>query len=132
MDAGYVVLIPLAAMLFASAGRPPLAGIVAAFAGVSAGYSANVVLGPVDALLAGISTEAVALVADDYQVGIASNYYFMVAYTVLLSTVGVWVTEKLVGPYLEDQNTGTEGALAPFKIGSASSRRRRVNARADV
>lgn len=114
MDAGYVVLIPLAAMLFASAGRPPLAGIVAAFAGVSAGYSANVVLGPVDALLAGISTEAVALVADDYQVGIASNYYFMVASTVLLSTVGVWVTEKLVVPYLEDQNTGTAVAIEPL------------------
>src|SRR5690625_6971693 len=95
MDAGYVVLIPLAAMLFASAGRPPLAGIVAAFAGVSAGYSANVGLGPVDALLAGISTEAVALVAGDYQVGIAGNYYFMVGSTVLLSTVGSWVADKL-------------------------------------
>ena len=62
-DSGYVVLIPLAALIFKAAGRSPLAGIAAAFAGVSGGYSANLVLGPVDAILAGISTEALHLVS---------------------------------------------------------------------
>lgn len=100
LDAGYVVLIPLAGMLFAAAGRPPLAGIAAAFAGVSAGYSANLLLGPVDAILAGISTEAVALVASEYEVGIAGNYYFTAASTLLLSLVGAWVTERWVLPHL--------------------------------
>ena len=64
-DSGYVVLIPLAALIFRAAGRSPLAGIAAAFAGVSGGYSANLLLSPVDAILSGISTEAVALVAPD-------------------------------------------------------------------
>jgi aminobenzoyl-glutamate transport protein len=120
LDAGYVVLIPLAAMLFAAAGRPALAGIAAGFAGVSAGYSANLLLGPVDAILAGISTEAVALVAEGYQVGIASNYYFAAVSTLLLSAVGVWVTEKLVVPYLSTEKTGPVSRIEPL---SAESRR---------
>ena len=61
-DAGYVVLIPLAGLLFQAAGRHPLAGVAAAFAGVSGGYSANLVVGPVDIILSGISTEAVQLI----------------------------------------------------------------------
>ncbi|MGB5324010.1 MAG: AbgT family transporter, partial [Pseudomonadales bacterium] len=67
-DVGYVVLIPLAAMLYKANGRPPLAGIAVAFAGVSAGFSANLLLGPVDVMLAGISTEAAHLI--DAQVSV--------------------------------------------------------------
>lgn len=103
LDAGYVVLIPLAGLLFAAAGRPPLAGIAAAFAGVSAGYSANLLLGPVDAILAGMSTEAVALVADDYTVSVAGNYYFAAASTLVLSLVATLVTERWVMPHLAAQ-----------------------------
>ncbi len=100
MDVGYVLLIPLAGLLFAAAGRPPLAGIAAAFAGVSAGYSANLLIGPVDAILAGMSTEAAAIVDEGYTVGVAANYYFAVASTLLLSLVGAWVTERWVVPHL--------------------------------
>src|SRR5690606_19661935 len=92
----------------------------AAFAGVSAGYSANFLLGPVDAILAGMSTEAVALVADDYVVSMAGNYYFAAASTLLLSLVGAWVTEKLVLPYL-DRGRGT----APDPIAAMSPADRR-------
>ncbi|MDQ2077953.1 AbgT family transporter [Marinimicrobium sp. ABcell2] len=120
MDAGYVVLIPLAAMLFAVAGRPALAGVAAAFAGVSAGYSANLLLGPVDAIMAGMTTEAAALVAEGYQVGIASNYYFAAVSTLLLSGIGVWVTEKLVVPYLGAENQKPVDSIAPL---SAADRR---------
>ena len=103
-DAGYVVLIPLAGMVFASAGRPPLAGIAAAFAGVSGGFSANLMIGPLDAIMAGISTEAVKFVAKGYQVNAAGNYYFIVASTLLIATLGTWVTEKIVLPRLAKQN----------------------------
>ncbi len=94
-DTGYVVLIPLAGLMFASVGRNPIAGIAAAFAGVSGGFSANLLIGPVDAILAGISTEAAALVQPGYQVSAAGNYYFMVVSAVLLSLIGTWITEKL-------------------------------------
>ena len=100
MDTGYVVLIPLAALVFIAAGRHPLSGIAAAFAGVSGGFSANILIGPVDAILAGISTEAAALIQTDYQVNAAGNYYFLIVSTLVISVVGTWVTEKIVEPRL--------------------------------
>ena len=99
-DTGYVVLIPLAALMFHAAGRHPLAGIAAAFAGVSGGYSANLLLGPFDAILAGISTEAAQIIEPNYQVGIAANYYFMIASTFLITIVGTFVTNRWVEPRL--------------------------------
>lgn len=95
-DTGYVVLIPLAALIFQSTGRHPVAGIAAAFAGVSGGYSANLLIGPLDAILAGISTEAAALVQPDYEVNAAGNYYFIVVSTLLVSLIGTWITERVI------------------------------------
>lgn len=100
-DAGYVVLIPLAAMLFKASGRSPLVGIAAAFAGVSGGFSANLLIGPLDAILAGITTEAVQLVDTELEVNAAANYYFILVSTLLISVVATWVTEKIVAPRLE-------------------------------
>lgn len=97
-DSGYVVLIPLAGIIFQAAGRSPIAGIAAAFAGVSGGFSANLLIGPLDAILAGLSTEAAALVDIGYQVSPAANYYFMVASTLLVAVVGTVVTEKIITP----------------------------------
>lgn len=91
-DAGYVVLIPLAALLFQRAGRSPLTGIAVAFAGVSGGFSANLLLGPVDALLAGISTEAARTLQPESSVGAAANYWFMLVSTVLVTVVITLVT----------------------------------------
>ncbi|MGB6140657.1 MAG: AbgT family transporter, partial [Pseudoalteromonas rhizosphaerae] len=76
-ELGYVVLIPLAAMIFHSLGRHPLAGLAAAFAGVSGGYSANLLLGTIDPLLAGITTPAAQMIDPTYQVGAEANWYFM-------------------------------------------------------
>lgn len=112
-DAGYVVLIPLAALVFLSANRHPVAGIAAAFAGVSGGFSANIMIGPVDAILSGISTEAVKLVDESYEVNAASNFYFIVISTFFIATVGAWVTEKLVEPRL-GQYQGETHALQPI------------------
>lgn len=99
-DTGYVVLLPLAGMVFAVAGRNPVAGIAAAFAGVSGGFSANLMIGPLDAILAGISTEAAALVDPTYEVSAAGNYYFIVCSTLLIAGLGTLVTEKIVEPQL--------------------------------
>lgn len=99
-EAGYVILIPLAAVVFLAFGRHPLAGMAAAFAGVSGGYSANLVLGTVDPLLAGISTEMARIVDPRYEVNPAANYYFMAASTLLVTLICTLVTEKIVEPRL--------------------------------
>ncbi|GAB3629440.1 aminobenzoyl-glutamate transporter [Pandoraea terrae] len=99
-ELGYVVLIPLAAIIFQSCGRHPLAGLAAAFAGVSGGYSANLMLGTVDPLLAGITQASAQLVAPDYSVSAAANWYFMAASTLMITLVGSWVTERVVEPAL--------------------------------
>jgi aminobenzoyl-glutamate transport protein len=99
-EVGYVLLVPLAAVIFLAAGRHPLAGLAAAFAGVSGGYSANLLLGTVDPLLAGLSQEAARIIRPDYTVNPACNYYFMAASTFLISALGTWVTERIVVPRL--------------------------------
>ncbi|WP_105214158.1 AbgT family transporter [Pseudoalteromonas sp. T1lg22] len=99
-ELGYVVLIPLAAMIFHSLGRHPLAGLAAAFAGVSGGYSANLLLGTIDPLLAGITTPAAQMIDPEYQVGAEANYYFMFVSVFLIAILGTWVTEKIVEPRL--------------------------------
>lgn len=99
-DAGYVILIPLGAVVFLSFKRHPLAGIAAAFAGVSGGFSANIIFGPTDALLAGITQESAQMYQAGYEVGIASNWYFLIASTILITIVGTIITEKVVEPRL--------------------------------
>ena len=99
-DAGYVVLIPLGAMVFLSMGRHPIAGIAAAFAGVSGGFSANIMVGPTDALLAGISKEAAKIGSATATVEVADNWFFLIVSTFLIAVVGTLVTEKIVEPRL--------------------------------
>lgn len=95
-EIGYVLLVPLAASIFLAAGRHPLVGLAAAFAGVSGGYSANLLLGTVDPLLAGLSEEAARIVDPAYTVNPAANYYFMFVSTFVISAAGTWVTERFV------------------------------------
>jgi aminobenzoyl-glutamate transport protein len=99
-EVGYVLLIPLAAIMFHAVGRNPLAGLATAFAGVSGGYSANLLLGTVDPLLAGLSTEAARIVMPGYEVNPSSNYYFMATSTFLIVILGTFVTERIVEPRL--------------------------------
>lgn len=99
-DAGYVVLIPLGAVLFLSVGRHPLAGLCAAFAGVSAGYTANLLLTAIDPVLAGLSQAAARLLESEYTVAVTANYFLMAALVPAFTVIGVIVTEKLVEPYL--------------------------------
>ncbi|ACJ31530.1 AbgT putative transporter [Shewanella piezotolerans WP3] len=99
-ELGYVVLIPMAAMIFHSLGRHPLAGLAAAFAGVSGGYSANLLLGTVDPLLSGITEAAAQMIDPEYLVGPEVNWYFMFVSTFLITFLGALVTEKIVEPKL--------------------------------
>lgn len=105
-DVGYVLFVPLGAAIFHAVGRHPLAGLAAAFAGVSGGFSANIVLGTIDALLAGITQAAAAVVRPGILVNPAANWYFLIAASALITVVGTWVTERIVeprlGPYTGD------------------------------
>src|SRR6056297_1936303 len=99
-DIGYVLLIPMAGVIFLAVGRHPIAGMAAAFAGVSGGFSANLVLGTIDPLLAGLSTEAAQILDPEYVVNPTANYWFMVASTFIVAIAGTLVTEKIVEPRL--------------------------------
>ena len=99
-DAGYVILIPLGAMIFRAYGRHPMAGLAAAFAGVSGGYAANLLIGSLDTLLAGITQSAVDLIDPNYQVNIMGNYIFLIISTFFITFVGTIVTEKIIEPRL--------------------------------
>jgi aminobenzoyl-glutamate transport protein len=99
-EVGYVLLVPLAAVIFAGVGRHPIAGLAAAFAGVSGGYSANLLLGTLDPLLAGLSEEAARIIDPAYTVNPAANYYFMATSTFVITAAGTAVTEWIVEPRL--------------------------------
>jgi len=101
-DIGYVLLIPLAGTIFLSIGRHPIAGMAAAFAGVSGGFSANLLLGTIDPLLAGLSEEAARIIDPVYTVNPTANYYFMVVSTFIIAFTGTWITERIIVPRLGD------------------------------
>ncbi|MBD3178622.1 MAG: AbgT family transporter [Candidatus Latescibacteria bacterium] len=99
-SAGYVVLIPLGAMVFAAFKRHPLAGMAAAFCGVSGGFGANFLIGSVDPILAGLSESAANLIDSSIRINPAVNFYFMLASAFMIVIVGTWITEKFVEPRL--------------------------------
>lgn len=121
-ELGYVVLIPLAAMLFHSLGRHPLAGLAAAFAGVSGGYSANLLIGTVDPLLSGITETAAQMIDPSYTVGPEVNWYFMFVSTFVIAGLGAFVTEKIVEPKLGKYNDEEASEdLSQDKMGSLTA-----------
>lgn len=121
-EVGYVLLIPLAAIMFHAVGRHPIAGLAAAFAGVSGGYSANLLLGTVDPLLAGLSEEAARIVDPSYRVNASANYYFMAVSTFLISALGTFVTERIVEPRLGAFGGSAEGETLGSALAGAERR----------
>lgn len=99
-DLGYVLIIPMGGVIFHSIGRHPIAGMAAAFAGVSGGFSANLLIGTIDPLLAGLSTEAARIIDPEYYVLPTANYYFMAASAIVVALAGTWVTNRIVEPRL--------------------------------
>ena len=111
VDAGYVVVIPLGAVMFHAVGRHPLAGIAAAFAGVSGGFSANLVPSALDPMLAGITQEAGRVIDPALVVNPLANWGFMSASCVLIVLVGWWLTDRVIEPRLA-RGTPVDGDLA--------------------
>ena len=101
VDAGYVLVIPLGGVIFYAAGRHPLAGIAAAFAGVSGGFSANFVPSSLDPLLQGLTQEGARLLDPDIAVNTLNNYFFTTASSVLIVSLGWWLTDRVVEPRLQ-------------------------------
>lgn len=99
-DAGYIVLPPLAAMAYLAFGRHPLAGIAAAFSGVSAGFGANLFITSIDPMLSELSQAGARVIDPAYTVSPASNWFFAIASTLILSLAGWWTTERIVEPNL--------------------------------
>ena len=101
VDAGYVLVIPIGGVIFYAAGRHPLAGIAAAFAGVSGGFSANFVPSSLDPLLQGLTLQGAQLMDPDIQVNVLNNYFFTTASSVLITGLGWYLTDKVVEPRLK-------------------------------
>ena len=97
-DAAYVVLIPLAGVIFHAAGRHPVAGIAAAFAGVSGGFSANLLPGQLDALLFGITEAAAETILPTWDANIAGNFWFIVAMTLVFLPIIWYITDRIIEP----------------------------------
>jgi aminobenzoyl-glutamate transport protein len=98
VDAGYVLVIPLGGVIFYAAGRHPLAGIAAAFAGVSGGFSANFVPSSLDPLLQGLTQGGARLLDPDIAINTLNNYFFTTASSLLIIGLGWWITDKVVEP----------------------------------
>ena len=115
---GYVVLIPLGAMVFAAFKRHPIAGLAAAFCGVSAGFGANFIIGSIDPILAGLSESAANIINPELRLTPAINIYFMVVSAILVTIVGTWVTEKFVEPRLGEYKGELENfeKIEPYEI----------------
>ena len=122
-DAGYLILIPLAAAAFASVGRHPLAGLAAGFAGVAAIFMVNISLTPTDAMITEIANEAIAL-AGGAPITIVANFFFMIASSIILAFVAAVVTERIVEPRL--------GPWVPEANGEVHSNESDIPAEADA
>jgi len=99
-DAGYLVLIPLAAAAFHSVGRNPLVGLAASFAAVAAVFSVNIFVKPLDGILIGIANDAIHLTNPNLSIGLLSNFWFSAASVLLLTFVTSFITDKWVEPRL--------------------------------
>ncbi|HEY3141967.1 MAG TPA: AbgT family transporter [Acidimicrobiales bacterium] len=99
-DAGYLILIPLAAAAFLSVGRHPLAGLAAAYAGVSAGFAVNVLLTPLDGLLTEVTNESIALVDPSRSIDLTANLWFAIASTIFVALVITMIAQRITEPAL--------------------------------
>jgi aminobenzoyl-glutamate transport protein len=111
-DAAYVVVIPLAAVIFAAAGRHPLAGLAAGFAAVSGGYAGNLFPGSQDALILGITEPAARLIDPTYSVNIAGNWFFIVGVVLVFTPIVWFLTDRVIEPRL-GRWTPVEGSKPP-------------------
>ena len=125
VDAGYVLVIPLGAVIFYAAGRHPLAGIAAAFAGVSGGFSATFfVPSSLDPMLAGLTQEAARIIAPAIEVNPLNNYWFTTSSTFLVILVGWFLTDRVIEPRLKGTEVDGDTSEMPTMEALAPNERR--------
>ncbi|MFI4883190.1 MAG: AbgT family transporter [Phycisphaerales bacterium JB064] len=122
LDAGYVVLPPLAALLYKAVGRSPLAGIAAVFAGVAAGFNANLFVTGLDPMLAALSTTGAQIIDPEYQVAATCNWWFMIVSTFVITTVG-WATTSWFVERRLNRKSIEDGGPAPVDVSDVASQR---------
>ncbi|MDU1027258.1 MAG: AbgT family transporter, partial [Leclercia adecarboxylata] len=99
-DAALVIMPPMGALIFLAVGRHPVAGLLAAIAGVGCGFTANLLIVTTDVLLSGISTEAAKTLDAAMHVSVIDNWYFMASSVIVLTVVGGLITDRIVEPRL--------------------------------
>ncbi|MFJ8099238.1 AbgT family transporter [Lysinibacillus sp. NPDC096212] len=112
-DAAFIILPPVAALIFMSIGRNPLVGLIVTYAAVAGGFSANLLISSLDVLLLGITESAARIVDPDYTGRATMNYYFLIASTFVLIFIGTWVTKKFTEPRFGDYK-GEISVLEPL------------------
>jgi aminobenzoyl-glutamate transport protein len=126
VDAGYVLVIPLGGIIFYAAGRHPLAGIAAAFAGVSGGFSANPVPSALDPLLMGFTQPAAQIVAPEILLNPLNNYFFTATSSLLIIALGWFITDRVIEPRLNAATPVDGDAEASPEMGVITARERRA------
>ncbi|CAM2005150.1 AbgT family transporter [Acanthopleuribacter pedis] len=121
-DAGYVLVIPLGGVIYYTAGRHPLAGIVAAFAGVSGGFSANPIPSGIDPMLQSFTQSAARIVEADIAINPLNNWFFTGASSIVIILVGWFLTDKIIEPRLASHTPIDDDAEPPAKIEPLSSK----------
>ncbi|WP_455811407.1 p-aminobenzoyl-glutamate transporter [Pseudomonas graminis] len=111
-DAALVVMPPLGALMFIAVGRHPVAGLLAAIAGVASGFTANLLIVTTDVLLSGISSEAAKAVSDTVHVSVIDNWFFMASSVIVLTIAGGLLTDKFVEPRLPAWQGNSEEKLS--------------------
>jgi aminobenzoyl-glutamate transport protein len=111
VDAGYVLVIPLGGVIFHAAGRHPLAGIAAAFAGVSGGFSATFIPVSLDPLLAGLTQQGAQILAPGVVINPLNNYVFTAVSAVIIIALGWWLTDRVIEPRLQ-RSTAVDGDMS--------------------
>ena len=116
-DAGYLILIPLAASVFFSLRRNPLAGLAAGFAGVGVTFGVNLIIQPTDAMITEIANEAITLTGGR-PISVVNNFYFSAVSLIILCVVATFITERMVEPRLGVYDFTSTEAIA---VGAAEA-----------
>jgi len=127
-DAGYVLVVPLGGVIFYAAGRHPLAGIAAAFAGVSGGFSANLMVAPLDPLLQGFTQTAAQIIAPERIVNPLGNYFFTASSTFLIMGLGWFITDRIIEPRLRGTPVDADEKDLPRLEAATATERRAMTA----
>ncbi len=114
-DAGYIILPPLAAALYKAVGRAPLAGLAAVFAGVAAGFNANLAITSLEPMLSELATKGAQVIDPSYEVNPACNWWFMIASTIIMTGAGWFVADVIVEKRLANKPP-EEGGPSPVDV----------------